>query len=133
MRDLAKDAELCNKATPGPWWHTEAERWCTQVLVLKDLDSDPEKDVKQYDLQTLAVMKDVYDAKFIAESREGWPEAIERAVKAEALTQELAAVLGRALVNWGVICHCDGYSECESCYNQKELRRTLAKVKKAVE
>ena len=93
MRDLAKDAELCNKATPGPWWHTESEQWCTQVLVLKELDSDPEKAVKQYDLQIFASTKNVPDAKFIAESREGWPEAIEMAIKAKALNRKLEKAL----------------------------------------
>ena len=64
---------------------------------------------------------------------EEWARLSARLDRAEALNRELVSVLDLALVNWGMTCHCDGYSECESCYNQKELRRTLAKVKKAVE
>ena len=124
MRDLKADLELCNKATPGPWVYGDTNHGYYLSMPYR---GGLAMILKQHKRPRVS------DMRLIAESREGWPEAIERAVKAEALTQELAAVLGRALVNWGVICHCDGYSECESCYNQKELRRTLAKVKKEVE
>jgi len=36
-----------------------------------------------------------WEAAFVAQAREGWPHAIERAIKAEALARELADMLGR--------------------------------------
>ena len=35
--------------------------------------------------------------RFVAQAREGWPHAIERALKAEALAQKLLNVLGRVI------------------------------------
>jgi len=75
MRDLAKDMEICNRATPGPWngeENTGVEPvfetgcgCCTESTLSKE------------------------DAEFIAEAREGWPHAIERAIKAEAKLDRL--------------------------------------------
>jgi len=69
MRDLKADLEICNKATPPPWngeENTGVEPvfetgcgCCTESTLSKE------------------------DAEFIAEAREGWPHAIERAIKAE--------------------------------------------------
>jgi hypothetical protein len=36
-----------------------------------------------------------WEAAFVVQAREGWPHAIERAIKAEALARELADMLGR--------------------------------------
>ena len=77
MRDLKADLEICNKATPGPWngeENTGVEPvfetgcgCCTESTLSKE------------------------DAEFIAEAREGWPHAIERAIKAEAEVERLTA------------------------------------------
>lgn len=78
MRDLRKDLETCNQATPGPWngeENTGVEPvfetgcgCCTESTLSKE------------------------DAEFIAEAREGWPEAIERAIKAEAEVERLIKI-----------------------------------------
>ena len=88
-RDLKADLELCNKATPGPWvicdWDTDV---CggiitpdTQEVVIEAEDWDMPVKVKRE------------DADFIVQAREGWPHAIERAIKAESLARELVGVI----------------------------------------
>ena len=88
-RDLMKDLELCNEATPGPWvicdWDTDV---CggiitpdTQEVVIEAEDWDMPVKVKRE------------DADFIVQAREGWPHAIERAIKAESLARELVGVI----------------------------------------
>ena len=82
MRDLQKDLEICNRATPGPWngeENTGVEPvfetgcgCCTESTLSKE------------------------DAEFIAEAREGWPHAIERAIKAEAEVERLLMAKFRA-------------------------------------
>lgn len=60
MRDLKADLEICEKATPGPW---------------EELNDNP--------IDTYWAEKHPEDFAFIAAAREGWPEAIERAIAAE--------------------------------------------------
>ncbi|WP_058301720.1 hypothetical protein [Gorillibacterium timonense] len=70
MRDLQADLAICEAATPGPIQMKPcACGRCNQFLLSithADGRFDPE------------------NAKFIVEAREGWPEAIQRALKAEA-------------------------------------------------
>jgi hypothetical protein len=75
-RDLKADLELCNKATPGSWVFNGISVLGAHGLLIARTPNDA-------------------DAEFIAQAREGWPHAIERAIKAEALVQELADMLGR--------------------------------------
>jgi len=70
MRDLQKDLAICNKATSGPWKSVRAAY--EDCLVLND----------EYSLSK-------HDIKFITTSREGWPHAIGRAIKAEAEVERL--------------------------------------------
>jgi len=107
-RDLKADLELCNKATPGPWYagatddehfmnlhyvtteprsyRHDGERAFVEGLIRKD------KVVAITLLQTPRFV-DCWqfgeNTRFIAQAREGWPHAIERAIKAEALVREL--------------------------------------------
>ena len=69
MRDLKADLEICEKATPGPW-----------ELTVKG------NSVKSYAIDGICHGMKIHgkDAFFVAEAREGWPEAIRRAIKAEA-------------------------------------------------
>lgn len=73
MRDLKADLEICNKATRGPWVFDEydVDIWS---------QADPWR-VANVGLHT--------DMEFIAAAREGWPHAIERAIKAEAEVERL--------------------------------------------
>ena len=100
MRDLQTDLELCKKATPGPWKNIQDEdpndvrvcqienNICICCLALMG-NYDYEKgewfkeDEEQWE----------NDANFIAAAREGWPETIKRAIKAE----EQVAVLKEGL------------------------------------
>lgn len=72
MRDLNVDLAICETATPGPWHahnaglgkgHTYASFDGVLGLIAED--------------------SRIEDARFIAEAREGWPEAIRRAQAAE--------------------------------------------------
>ena len=79
MRDLQADLQICNKATPGPWETEYGAGYCVineDVIVCSDIWQN--------------------DAEFIAEAREGWPHAIERAIKAEAENAKLRAVVDAA-------------------------------------
>ena len=96
-RDLKADLELCNNATPGPWYREKTganfKGFSSEVIIA---------DTSRY-----ATGNKVYaepeggqfpssDADFIAQAREGWPYAIEQALaekeradKYEALVREL--------------------------------------------
>jgi len=74
VRDLRKDLEICEKAT--------------KKFKLED-GSEP-----RYFGFTMIVLTDTYDnwkedVKFVEESREGWPESINRAIAAEAEVEKL--------------------------------------------
>ncbi|MBG9735808.1 hypothetical protein [Paenibacillus alvei] len=80
-RDLHADLAICDAATPGPWRIYGGKLGETNVYyppyenhneVVSDIDFDRP-----------------HDATFIAESREGWPEAIRRAIAAEAEVERL--------------------------------------------
>jgi hypothetical protein len=90
MRDLLKDLKLCNQASPGSWVtagkmvrHTQdaSEGPCRQDIC-NCLSCWPRGN-KKWDAQAKA------NAVFIAEARDGWPHAIERALKAEAEVERL--------------------------------------------
>ena len=110
-RNLKADLELCNKATPGPWVKDE-RGGCVAVYPrsigevncmgesegkrifykggYKVLDKDGR--FKHWEVYP----QDIADAEFIAQAREGWPHAIERAMKAESLAWELVGALEMA-------------------------------------
>jgi hypothetical protein len=82
-RDLLADLKFCDRATQGPWRH-EWNPDCSEVYA------------PGVDKPIILVGHDPYDADFIVQAREGWPHAIERALKAEALARELVDMLERA-------------------------------------
>ena len=79
-RDLKTDLELCNKATPGPWRAGESfvitfhDEWICEVVGEYSMDCED-------------------NMRFVAQAREGWPHAIERAMRAETLVRELVGVI----------------------------------------
>ena len=83
-RDLKADLKFCDRAPQGPWRH-EWNPDCSEIYA------------PGVDKPIILVGHDPYDADFIVQAREGWPHAIERALKAEALAQKLLDVLGRAI------------------------------------
>lgn len=108
-RDLKADFEICNKATPGPW-----KKHNTVVHALP-VDATNE-----------------HDADFIAKAREGWPHAIERALKAELLVWELVDDLERARGNLLLILA--GAEPDPKRYEifLRKCTRTLSKAKEAL-
>jgi hypothetical protein len=83
-RDLKADLKFCDRATQGPWRH----EWNPDYSEIYAPGFDNPTPI-------ILVGHDPHDADFIVQAREGWPHAIERALKAEALARELADMLGR--------------------------------------
>jgi len=71
-RDLLKDLEICKKATPGPWVIAEEPEGSRFFSVI-------------HGTAGVSFSGNRADNNFIAAAREGWPEAIERAIAAEEL------------------------------------------------
>jgi hypothetical protein len=89
MRDLKADLELCNKATPGPWKNFSDT--FEPTVYTKELDGCRGSCIaRMFGLYTEHTKA---NAEFVAQAREGWPHAIERAIKAETLARELAREL----------------------------------------
>ena len=93
-RDLQKDLEICEKATPGSWRWYAVEYGCGECECEFGNETEDEGGLKcesveiyngAYVSETKKVEHGDYvdmnneDAKFIAQAREGWPEAIKRA------------------------------------------------------
>ena len=75
-RDLKADLELFNRATPGPWEFGPIYAG----TIAGELDEERHRANRE----------------LLNGFREGWPHAIERALKAEALARELVATLKKA-------------------------------------
>ena len=93
MRDLQADLGICNGAIGAPWKiRTFTDDSGDSVYYTHDILAFPFGIEKG----PIGISHDLIrkcDAVFIAEAREGWPEAIERAIKAE----EQVAVLKEGL------------------------------------
>ena len=76
-RDLEKDLELCNKATKGPWYTVPKEGTPNRLIATTSFFGSGKIYTRGQDANPGS------DLEFIAEAREGWPEAIERAIEAE--------------------------------------------------
>jgi hypothetical protein len=107
-RDLGKDLELTNRATPGPWKFHEVEFQCGRDECPYEKKREDNSCLKcdGVEIYQSAFVPEVLtlgcgeydgmndaDAEFIAQAREGWPYAIERAIEAEELNRELIDVL----------------------------------------
>ncbi|MBA4542025.1 hypothetical protein H1164_03800 [Thermoactinomyces daqus] len=81
-RDLLRDLEIAKNATPGPWfaYHRGGVGGFDYEVTLPD-DT----------FYVIAAELSEHNAKFIAEAREGWPEAIRRAIEAENELAQLRA------------------------------------------
>lgn len=97
-RDLHADLAICNAATPGPWstssltegYVIAGEDKFTTVATVIEYNDDGSEYLRlgYHDYQD--------NRTFIAEAREGWPEAIRRALVAEAEVERLSRVLRHA-------------------------------------
>ena len=72
-RDLKADLELLNRATPGPWEFGPIYAG----TIAGELDEERHRANRE----------------LLKNFREGWPHAIERAMKAETLVRELVGVI----------------------------------------
>ena len=109
QRDLNYDLEICDKATPGPWKYEPGEWDCNKEC------GDPAPCLKE--VSECGYIKQLYpanvigpfiiecdaycglnddNAKFVAAARDGWPEAIKRAIVAESLIENA----GKELKDW---------------------------------
>lgn len=84
-RNLAADLEIIEAATPGPWIVDEH----LSSSIRQPLGSRRRRITCPPDADGIS------DAKFIAEAREGWPEAIRRAVVAEDRSALMEAEIDR--------------------------------------
>jgi hypothetical protein len=93
-RDLKADLELCNKATPGPWYRKKTganfKGFSSEVIIA---DTSRYATGNKVYAESKGGQFPANDADFIAQAREGWPHAIERAIKAESLARELVGVI----------------------------------------
>ena len=83
-RDLKADLKFCDRATQGPWRH----EWNPDYS---------EVYAPGFDNPIILVGHDPYDADFIVQAREGWPHAIERAIKAETEVEQLKGEIEQLL------------------------------------
>ncbi|MCS1350344.1 hypothetical protein [Mechercharimyces sp. CAU 1602] len=88
MRNLINDLRICQQATDGPWY-----AYCESGQ-FHHVDRKLEKG-----WEFICQYANKKDAEFIAESREGWQEAIERAVTAETEIVRLQHELSELFMN----------------------------------
>lgn len=106
MRDLKADLEICERATPGPWWNEGGvihaknpgiwtEQNCSCVHIAR---------VYYGYWENARLCEQEVNGDFIDEAREGWPEAVRRAMAAEERVRELEVAI---------------HAECERCSTQR--------------
>ena len=112
-RDLLEDLEIIRAATPGPWGHWEFNG--------NDMDGNGLWITTNVDAGWIVICsfgvnpteQDRANAHFIAEARLGWPEAVTRALEAEARVAEAVSFLERECRG------CDGIRSPENCVPEK--------------
>jgi len=121
VRDLRKDLEICEKAT--------------KKFKLED-GSEP-----RYFGFTMIVLTDTYDnwkedVKFVEESREGWPESINRAIAAEAEVERLNNIMSRVQLKLRRISKLrklkSDYGEYKHQEEVNKLRAEVERLRKAL-
>lgn len=117
-RDLAEDLKTCNRASSGPWRATIRRETPDEIAAA--VRENGRGGVSQCSMVVVNTpqaptvsnvvvwmgpaaggftspckggVDDNDDAQFVAEAREGWPEAIRRAIEAEAEIERLRAIL----------------------------------------
>ena len=81
-RDLKADLELCNRAS-GESWKQASDTGYPYIVMDETFEN------------VMAVYCTGDDAQFIAQAREGWPHAIERAIEAEAKLEKAKGLIQR--------------------------------------
>lgn len=106
MRDLQKDLEICQLANAAPWTVRDYSIYNGERLVA---DYVPRQ-------------RDCY---FITAAREGWPEAIKRAMAAEAKVRELetqCAAMREALLKINELGNCDKCGQTYVLHDIAEIK-----------
>lgn len=123
MRNLQKDLELCQKATPGPWGWKKHDYYEELVNPYGITVMDDGSACGEY---AAWINSNTSDGKFIAEARTGWPEAIQRAMIAEAMNNILREMMRDSNAEWK--------KQCEQAEARvKELETTLKIMEKQLE
>ena len=110
-RALEKDLKICNRATEGPWEAVE-----TMLSTIKDRVVNSELE-GICDMVGYTGVDTNADAEFIATAREGWPEAIKRALIAEAEVELLRKQLLIAAKE--ITSTADGYDLCPTEFDEE--------------
>lgn len=85
-RDLLHDLAICEAATDGPWRRLTKYEQAVVGEGMIDVITACGDDMARVDIEP-------EDERFIIEAREGWPEAIRRAIEAEAEVMRLNTLL----------------------------------------
>ncbi|MCG7406757.1 hypothetical protein MH117_04945 [Paenibacillus sp. ACRRX] len=100
-RNLVEDLVICDAATPGPWiW------WGYGESIGDGIRSINQKILMADDNKLVIVNKE--NINLMVEARQGWPEAIKRAISAEEEVERLKGQLQDALntLDWyATACH----------------------------
>jgi hypothetical protein len=91
VRDLEKDLEICEAATPGPWIANNTARH--EDNLVWGPKGPGHGAVAQVSFYTPSEYQ-MNDVRFIAEAREGWPYAIKQAIEAEEKVDKLIHEMG---------------------------------------
>lgn len=95
MRDLQKDLEICQSATPGPWEIRGDAPYSVDGKVIFHGRGNKNRTIARFPYGNIigkpkgwgkkdkAYQQLLVNIEFIAEAREGWPKAIKRATDAE--------------------------------------------------
>ena len=121
-RNLKVDLEICNRASKAPWRVATNKHPTTSGNSWGWVEGTRENWCWSNDNK-----KSYADARFIAQAREGWPHAIERAMEAEELNRELVEALEEALLLTTIFMHTD-----ESDLMKTECEMVLAKAKEVL-
>lgn len=89
-RDLKADLELCDKTT-SEVWDNFSDASCEYGVYVAGYDSE----YSIHPQELAATCEKVENANFIAQAREGWPHAIERALEAEAKLEKAKDLIQR--------------------------------------
>lgn len=99
-RDLNKDLKLCDKTTSGPFevgfgsFPADALNKNLVMVATPIINEKTGKRVMFAATGLIETQQNKVDACFIAESREGWPYAINRALEAEEIIRGLMNSIG---------------------------------------
>lgn len=88
-RDLHADLALCEAATEGPWRYG-GDKWGDLVVYSSEKRGFHNNGGE---IAEIDGPNEVNNAKFITESRTGWPHAIERALSAEMKWEQLREIV----------------------------------------